>query len=64
MMVVIGKVELTIIVYCRMSLLNVECPKMLLFLPHNAWFDCNYNTIMQLQLNYVLHFLVAYATFP
>jgi hypothetical protein len=42
-----------------MSLLNVECPKMLLFLPHNAWFDCNYNTIMQLQLNYVSHFLVA-----
>jgi hypothetical protein len=26
-----------------MSLLNVECPKMLLCLPHSAWFDCNYN---------------------
>ena len=43
----------------RMSMLNVECPKMLLFLPHNAWFDCNYNKIMQLQLNYVSHFLVS-----
>ena len=42
----------------RMSLLNVECPKMLLFLPHNAWFDCN-NKIMQLQLNYVSHIRVA-----